>query len=138
MRIHCKQCGKEYRVKEEYLTAEGIRAKCRKCGAILRIRLRKKETPGEEKDLPGAPPQVPASSPSLYRYCTSCGHLLEGEIPTGERPLCSACEILEGVERESLAFGHGGRRTHPRYLLYALFLVILLFSALLGYRLALS
>ncbi|NOY53984.1 MAG: hypothetical protein GXP58_10280 [Deltaproteobacteria bacterium] len=138
MRIHCKQCGKEYRVRKEYLTEEGIRAKCRKCGAVLRIRLRKKETSGAGKGLPGAISQVSSPSVSPYHYCIACGHLLEREVPSAERPLCPACEILDGAEKESLAFGHPDKSPLPLSLLYALIFVVLLFSALLGYRLALS
>ncbi len=141
MRIQCKQCGKEYRVKKESLTEEGIRAKCRRCGAILRIRLQKKELPFNSKGenpFVEEPKTVASSSPSSARYCMTCGHPLEREISPGERPLCSACEVLEGVEQESLAFGRGVERSHPSYLWYLIIFVVLFFSALLGYRLALS
>jgi len=139
MRIQCKQCGKEYRVKKEYLTAEGIRAKCRRCGAVLRIRLRKKEVPlaaKDEQSFSGEPQSVEASS--SFRYCMTCGHALERERSLDERPLCSACEILEGAENESLAFGRPKERSLPLTLFYVLAFVVLLLAAFLGYRLALS
>ena len=60
MLIHCKGCGKAYRVDEKRLTPEGIRVRCRHCGSVLMIRLRKEhemQAVKEEEPAAAVPPE---------------------------------------------------------------------------------
>jgi DNA-directed RNA polymerase subunit RPC12/RpoP len=144
MRIHCRKCGKEYRVNERYVTEKGVRAKCRQCGAVLLIRMRRKgpSLQEEEKDAPLTPrltekPQIGrSSSSSLYRYCIFCGRSLEQEVTEGRRPVCSACEAT-GETSEKIRDLLPPTRS-SRLLWYAVVVTILLVSAFMGYRFALS
>lgn len=57
MRIQCKGCGKEYKVDESRLTPEGVRVKCRTCGAVLLLRIREEaKVPLGMESPPAAPP----------------------------------------------------------------------------------
>lgn len=148
MRIQCKKCGKEYRVEESRLTSEGIRVKCRDCGAILLVRKREN---GENREAEkaavagGSSGESPADSgesapPSSYQYCISCGKGLDRAVPVGERPVCGTCESLGGEGRWGFvddALGvPSAMPSRSRRWLYGFILVLLIGAAIMGYRIA--
>lgn len=60
MQIQCKSCGKAYQVDERRLTPEGVRVKCRSCGAILLLRLGKgHETAVKRAETHATAPDAP-------------------------------------------------------------------------------
>jgi predicted Zn finger-like uncharacterized protein len=136
MRIRCTGCGREYRVSEERLTGEEVRAKCRSCGKMLRIRVRRND-PAELAETPPAQSPEPLREPDsaqpigsgAYRYCISKG-----------RPLCTTCVSDQAARRKGLTAGvaadvaAAGRR--GRFFFYMAILLAVLVSAYFGYRLA--
>ncbi|MDX1764693.1 MAG: zinc-ribbon domain-containing protein [bacterium] len=148
MRIQCKKCGKEYRVEESRLTTEGVRVKCRDCGAILLVRKREinfnldSERRAVVGDLAGeSVPQPEESAPaSPYKYCLSCGKGLDRAIPSGERPVCRTCELLGAQGRRSLVDEVLGVpptvSSGSRKWLYGFILALLIIAAVMGYRFA--
>jgi len=147
-----------YRVDERRLTPEGIQARCRSCGAILRIRVRKRDPDGtavasdENMAFPEAPPALERAGEketsvgtvrkpdeAEYRYCITCGKPLDRSIPAGMNPLCSDCDARQAVcHRRKNPFRRDPVRAHPgrRIRLILLVILVLFLSALLGYRLA--
>jgi len=158
MRIQCKNCGKEYQVNENRLTPEGIRVKCRSCSSILLVRMQKKQTDAQEHHesvFESRDPEHPeaaaerlaepqgesafASEPepsvAKYRFCIQCGGRLGIRIKEGALPICEACDTAgalgAGIKTSSMS---SGKRT----LLYLVILLVIILSALMGYRLAMG
>ncbi len=146
MRIRCTGCGREYRVSEERLTGGAIRAKCRSCGRMLHIRMRKGDAT-ERAEPPAAPGEVgrePETAQPIgrgaYRFCIACGGSLDPPVgPTG-RPVCSKCESTGAARRRSrsagLATDLAGAGHRGRFFFYMAVVLAVLASAYLGYRLA--
>jgi predicted Zn finger-like uncharacterized protein len=147
MRIRCTGCGREYRVSEERLTGEEVRAKCRSCGKMLRIRVRRND-PAELAETPPAQSPEPLREPDsaqpigsgAYRYCIACGGFLDQPVPSKGRPLCTTCVSDQAARRKGLTAGvaadvaAAGRR--GRFFFYMAILLAVLVSAYFGYRLA--
>jgi predicted Zn finger-like uncharacterized protein len=148
MRIQCKKCGKEYRVDESRLTLEGVRVKCRDCGAVLLVRKRAEQGPAVEEQV--AAPQAGAeaaaheapesSEASAYHYCVACGRELDRVVSPGKRPVCTGCESIGGKKRLGPVGDVIGvpasmpAKTRPW--LYALIFGLLIIAAVMGYRFA--
>ncbi len=147
MRIRCTGCGREYRVSEERLTGEEVRAKCRSCGAMLRIRVHRND-PAEPAETPPAQNPEPlrepdSSQPSesrAYRHCIACGRFLDHPVSPKGRPLCTTCGsdragrhkgVTAGVAADMAAAGSRGR-----FFFYMAIVLAVLVSAYFGYRLA--
>jgi len=170
MLIHCKGCGKPYRVDEKRLTPEGVRVKCRHCGAVLMIRLRREhEMPLEEKEIKAsvpsepeiqaeAPAAVPVAAferavpsglsepsepaPSGYRFCIHCGGRFDHNLHAGRFPVCGTCEARGATAvSEPAAAVQGlvpGMPIWKKILLFILLVLVILFAAFMGYRMALG
>lgn len=160
MRIQCKGCGKEYQVDQKRVSPEGIRVKCRSCGAVLLVRLREQERSTLKKDKGDgavkiqesggqAQPMAPEAEPeplttpvvpkgaepqcSEYHYCMQCGKNLDRRIAENELPVCSTCTIMTAADT-----GQQNKiplLTRKRVLFI---LLALLLSAFVAYRMAMG
>jgi S1-C subfamily serine protease len=88
----CSQCGKNFQVKDEFA---GKRAKCSKCGAVTQVPM-----PANPPTVPPAASQPSLTTPSISKFCSSCGNPLHGNPR-----FCGACGHQVGVDQARSSVG---------------------------------